>query len=444
MMKRKITQILLVILTVVIIAGCTSNNNINNNSPAASNDSSTKKNVALRFSWWGNDARNQATVDVINLYMTQNPHVKIEAEFRGESGREKVATALAGGTVADIVQLNPPWMSDFTNNSDFFIDLNEYKDLIDLSGFDSQLLADYGTYNDQLIALPTGINARISIINKDLAQQFNIPTTIDTKWSWNDLHSIGKQVNQKDSSKYMLNIDTIDMTEFVLRPYLVQKTGNQLVGDDLTLGFTRDDLLETLTYINSLYMDKVAIPASEANVFKNAPQTNPKWINGDMVLALSHTSLIPAYTDAVSFNNDSFIVPIREDAKNSALVVQPSQLIAVSKQSTNVDEALKFLDFFFNDIQAGKILKDVRSIPPIQKIVDANTEDNLLNPKVVAGYTYGKENMGLYQNSLSTNAEFTQALQYAVEEAAYPNADMERIVDRALKLIEDILKTLSR
>ena len=41
------------------------------------------KTVSLRFSWWGGDARHQATLEAIQLYMDRNPHVTIEAEYGG-------------------------------------------------------------------------------------------------------------------------------------------------------------------------------------------------------------------------------------------------------------------------------------------------------------------------------------------------------------------------
>ena len=41
------------------------------------------KKVSLRFSWWGGDARHQATLEALQLYMDRNSHVTIEAEYGG-------------------------------------------------------------------------------------------------------------------------------------------------------------------------------------------------------------------------------------------------------------------------------------------------------------------------------------------------------------------------
>ena len=120
--------------------------------------------VTLRFSWWGNDARHEKTLKVIEMYQEQHPNVTIEPEYRGKSEREKVATELGSGTCADIVQLNPPWMGDFVANGDFFVDLSQYD--FDIDGFDQHMIDDYCTYNGTLITLPSGLNARTYLMNK--------------------------------------------------------------------------------------------------------------------------------------------------------------------------------------------------------------------------------------------------------------------------------------
>lgn len=457
-MRKKWVVLSALIIMMVAIVGCQSNTGGGSGSgsgattgsgsgsgggsaPAAASPSADEK-VTIRFSWWGNEVRHNATVEAIELYMERNPHVEIKAEFRGTSEREQIATALAGGTVADIVQLNPPWMEDFTRNSDFFVDLSTKTDLIDLSGFDQGFLNAYGIWNDKLVGLPTGVNATMTIINKDAAERFGIPTSLDTKWTWEDFYNVGKTVNEQDPEAYMLNQDVGGMVEFILKKYIIQKTGKFLIDDDYNLGFTRDDLVEALTYINQLYMDKVAIPASETNVFNDAAQTNPRWINGQAVAAMTWTSTVYPYTDGIDAEFAPFIYPVHEDALDTSLVVKPPQLIAVSNTSQHVDEAVKFLDFFFNDLDAAQILKDVRSVPAVKEAADLIAELDLVDPLVKGGLDYGLENMGLNENGPSTNGEIIQVLENAVEIVSYPDADIEKVVDDSLYLIEDILNSL--
>lgn len=129
--------------------------------------SGSKEKVTLRFSWWGDEGRHEATLKAIELYMDQNPNVVIEAEYGGFDGyQQKISTQLAGQTAPDIIQLNANWMPDYANKGDFFLDLKDYPDLVDVSGFDEEFLNSFCVFNGQLIALPTGMNARTAYINQ--------------------------------------------------------------------------------------------------------------------------------------------------------------------------------------------------------------------------------------------------------------------------------------
>ena len=82
---------------------------------------------SLRFMWWGGDARNAATIDVINKYMEENPGIQIAAEINSDSGYiDKVAVMLSSGTAPDIMQQNVDAVPDFVSRGDFFVDLKHF------------------------------------------------------------------------------------------------------------------------------------------------------------------------------------------------------------------------------------------------------------------------------------------------------------------------------
>lgn len=396
--------------------------------------------VTLRFSWWGNDARHEKTLKVIEMYQEQHPNVTIEPEYRGKSEREKVATELGSGTSADIVQLNPPWMGDFVANGDFFVDLSQYD--FDMDGFDQHMINDYCTYNGTLITLPSGLNARTYLMNKTKLDELGIACDMETNWTWEDLITIGKTVHEKDGEKYFLNADKVDMVEFVIRPYIIQKTGTFLISDDYELGFTKEDLTEALEYVASLYTENVAVPAADGNTFLNAVWTNPAWINGNLTSELSWTSLMEG---AISDSQDEFVtttLPMHKDAKDTSIVVKPSQLYAIAKTSEHPAEAADFLKFLLTDEEAGKVLGDCRGVPPYKAVQDMCMEEGILDEQVIIATQYAQEHAGLYENTASTNAEITAVLQDAVEIVSYDGSKVGEATDQAMVLIEDILSTL--
>ena len=105
-----------------LVVGCAGGGGETENGKSESGGDGEK--VTLRFSWWGGDERNEATLDVIEAYEKEHPNITIEAEYSGDDGyQEKLSTALAGNTAADIIQMGPGWMPSYVAQGDFFVDL---------------------------------------------------------------------------------------------------------------------------------------------------------------------------------------------------------------------------------------------------------------------------------------------------------------------------------
>lgn len=63
--------------------------------------------VELRISWWGSDARHEATLKVLDLFMEKHPNIKVTAEYQGFDGyHDKLMTQISSGTEPDVFQLD--------------------------------------------------------------------------------------------------------------------------------------------------------------------------------------------------------------------------------------------------------------------------------------------------------------------------------------------------
>lgn len=136
---------------------------------------SSNEQVTLRFAWWGGDERANATMEVINKFMEENPNIKIEAEYGSSDGyHDKLATQLASGTAADIVQVDPETMPTFVSTGDYFLDYKDYD--FDLSNFDPNYigLRVNGNYDGKQLGLPTGIAGPALVVNEELAEKYGI------------------------------------------------------------------------------------------------------------------------------------------------------------------------------------------------------------------------------------------------------------------------------
>lgn len=431
------------------LAGCSGGKNTdaaegNKAVKADTKSAGSNEMVTLRFAWWGDEGRHEATLKAIELYMDKNPNVTIEAEYGGFDGyQQKISTQLAGQTAPDIIQLNANWMPDYANKGEFFLNLEEYPDLVDVSGFDEAFLNSFCVFNEKLIALPTGMNARTAYINKSAAETFGIDISLEDNLTWEDYIEMGKKVQEQDPESYLLVTDPRLTAIYVVKGFIQQKTGEQIINDDYTIGFDKEVLAEALELVQRMYDERVFEPIQDSAAFNDVFYTNPKVASGELLASFGWTSNISELKGLMGTDNMQVIpIPIMEDAKDTALLIRPAQVMSIPASCENKEEALKFLNFFFNDEEAGKILGDVRSIPSVDKIRTMCEKEGILDSNSVITIDYGISHAGKPENGPTSNTEVEAVFTNAVEKIAYHKGTPDEVAEETIKLLEDVLVTL--
>lgn len=397
--------------------------------------------VTLRFMWWGDDVRHQATLDVIEQYEKDHPNVTIEAEYGGYDGYfEKLTTQLSGGTAADIIQYNANTVSDLMAIGDVFVNLEDYKDVLDTSDFDQGFIENFSYYDGKMIALPTSINGGIWLTNTALLQEAGVDA--DSIKTWDDFIEAGKAVHQYNDECYLFNIDIETLGKELLGSIMAQITGNDLIDKDtMKLNFTKDDLQRAFNLIHEMYANDVVEPAADSAPYALKLSTNPKWINHQLAIAYGATSnVFDGYYDfkdtAIALDMPEF-----EDAKESGILYVPPQMLAISSKCEHPEIAADFLNYFYNNETAINTLKTCRSIPPTSQGQKICEENGYADPVIVSAVNKASETGTIHQN-LYTPAEMVEILQDAVEKIAYDQGDVESITADTMNLLEETLSRL--
>lgn len=399
--------------------------------------------ITLRFSWWGSDNRNNATLAVIEQYKKIAPHVTIEAEYMGADGYpEKMKSQLTAVTAPDIIQSDAQWTDDLRRMGDFFADLNQFSAILDTSGFDPNFLDGFCRNGDALNYLPTGINNLTFIFNTAVMEKAGI--AVDQEWTWDTLVSEGKKINQTTADEYFLCLGQTALHE-VLRCYLRQMTGGQLINADYTLGFTREQLIQILTYEKLLFDEKILQPADVSFSFNLQPvMMDPEWVNAKFGGTIDLTSVLGGIIGPFENTVDVARVPLLAGATEAAQSIKPAQILGINKASAHQEECAKFLNYFFNDKEAIVTLKDVRSIQPTQAGRAYCTEAGVVNPHVAKAVDLASKCAvpTIAENGVSRNAQVIVAFVSAVEAVGYGTATPEAAADQMLAQLDVILAQL--
>jgi oligogalacturonide transport system substrate-binding protein len=417
---KKVVKVLcaVCILSVLfaLITGCKPTETPDNQGTTAPT-SAAPKDVTLRFSWWGGDPRHEALLNVIDLYTKQNLHVKIEPEYGGYSGYyEKLITQLAGKTAPDVMHVAYQWIPDFKKQGvEYFLDLYTVPDIVDTSEVDASLIEQYLLVDGKLQGLPAGSTGLGLIYNKEFFKKHGIPE--DIEFSWNTLLETGKKVHENDPNDYLLNANAYTIYTHLFPTYLNQMLGEHCIRDDNTFAFTEAQLLDTLTYIKKLFDEGVVEPLEESSLF--SPESNPKWINGNMGLCVVWSASAPGYINNVSFDVGATRYPVAENAKDTAISVTPPGFIAVNKESNHIEEAAKFLNFFINDNDAILTKAEAMGAPPSDKGRNLLLEAGKTGAVPSQVLDLAIKNVGLAETTILYNAEVADILSEVVEKLGF-------------------------
>jgi oligogalacturonide transport system substrate-binding protein len=370
--------------------------------------------TTLRFSWWGGDTRHAATLEAIALYQEKNPGVTIQAEYGGFDGyREKLVTQIAGGTAPDIMQIDQPWLFEFSSMGEVFLTIDGSV-AIDISKFDRGFLNSYCLFQGNVKGLPTGLNGETFLVNAPLLQKAGIDP--NTEWNWENLFTEGKKLNAANPRSYLLAIDPA-LTRDFLKLYLKQSVGGMIDANKNVL-FTEAQAASALTLFKRLLDEKILIPFNESSLFFQKPEENPDWVNGNLALMHSWASNQDRSGAGVA-GLTAKSLPIMPNAKDPGVRVRPSQILSINSQTKNKAEAIKFVNFFFNDPEAIDILGIERSIPPTTTARERLAAANKIRPLVQDMTNVALAHIGTPETVWEMNAEIMDIVDDCLGKLAY-------------------------
>jgi oligogalacturonide transport system substrate-binding protein len=317
----------------------------------------------LRMSWWGGNARHQATLAAIEKFQEKYPDITVSGEYTGWDGHlSRLTTQIAGNTEPDVMQTNWNWMPIFSRDGEGFYDLNSKSTQLQLEDFPSAALK-MATNGGKLNGVPVSMTSRVFYYNKETWAKAGVayPT------NWDELLAAGKAFKEKLGDKsYPLVVEARDV--FAMnRSYMIQKYGKDILNHDTNmLDFTQDEMEEFF----QLYTDQVknhVFPSTKefasygkANLYEMRP-----WIAGQFGGIYMWSTSVDKYSDnlAPPMGLELGPYPMLPNATDAGLLAKPSMLFSVGRNTKHPEEAAKLINFLLNDADGIKALGLARGIP---------------------------------------------------------------------------------
>jgi multiple sugar transport system substrate-binding protein len=327
---------------------------------AAGSKDSRQENY-LRLTWWGNPARDEMTLKAVSLFTQKNPGVSIDTETVGwGSYWDKLNTQASTNSLPDIIQMDFAYIQQWVSKNQL-LELTPYiNKTFDASNIPETLLSlgklDGGIYG---IALGTGMPG--TCYDPAIVEKAGLPPIDSTKWTLKDFEDISNTIFRNTGIKTLPICPQEPKSAFEV---FVRQTGNNFfAADGKSLGFTNDpQMLRNFWEVQLRLLDSGALLAPDIAFVKTSVEEEP-FVRGQTWNHFIASNQLVAYTQAAGKPIKMALIPIMPNAKAYGNVAKPTMYFCISSKSANPDLAMKFINFFVNDLAVSDIIQAERGAP---------------------------------------------------------------------------------
>jgi oligogalacturonide transport system substrate-binding protein len=380
--KKTIALTLSAIMALSLTACSGGNSSDGSSGGSGSGGSGDGGQVELKFSWWGGDSRHEATEKAIQAFMAKYPNITVTAEYGAWSGwEEKQALNIMGGNAADVMQINWNWIESYSGNGKNFANLEDYKDVLDLTQFPAESL-ELCKADGKLMAVPVALTGRLFYWNKTTFDEVGVAIPTDEA----SLFAAGEAFKAFDEDYYPLAMGEYDRMIFLVY-YLESIYGKPWVQDG-QLQYTAEEIAAGMEFMNKLEDGHVIPTLAVLNGdMADSIDKNAKWIDGKYAGILEWDSSASKFEQAVKESTNKpgqeFVIgDFIKFGDYDGGFTKISMGLAVAASSAHPKEAAMLINFLLNDPEGVEICSTERGIPCSAAAVQVLNEKDLGNALV--------------------------------------------------------------
>ncbi|MDK2992477.1 MAG: pectin-derived oligosaccharide transport system substrate-binding protein [Clostridiales bacterium] len=333
--------------------------------------SGNNEKVTMRITWWGSQTRHDQTLKVLEMFQQKYPNITFEPEFTAWDGYwEKIAAEAAAGSLPDVWQQDYQYISQYANKN-LLLDLQPYVDegKLDLSDVDQNSIAG-GIINDKLYGINLGNNSLCMIYDPEIFKQAGVaePTP---ELTWEDYVNVVKTIHEKTG---LYGDENIPGNYFHGLNHYIRQHGPEydLYSEDGTkLGYDNDKWFEEFFSMELDLIKAGAIPLPEVRNEIKTPEDSLLVSKKSAMIGAINSNQIVATATAAGRPLKMTLLPKAKDQVREGQYIKPSMFFSVTQYTKYPDQAVEFVNYFINDIEANKVMMAERGVPISAKVREA-------------------------------------------------------------------------
>ncbi|MDP9629354.1 UNVERIFIED_ORG: multiple sugar transport system substrate-binding protein [Ensifer adhaerens] len=315
--------------------------------------------ATMRLYWWGTPARAERTLGVARLFEAANPDVKINGEVGGNDYWSKLTTMLVGGNAPDIFQLEPGRFADYARRNTT-LPLNDFLGKSIRTDKLAPGVLELGTVDGKVAGMPLSLNAFALFYDTEAFKQagLNPPGAATT---WDEFAKLCVELTKAIDRKNVWAVGNASRYTYAFDAFLNQR-GKRLYDEDGKIGFDVNDAKDWYGYWESLAKNGGCVSAEVQSMDQIQVDSNP-LATGKAAMAIAFSNQLLGYQSAVKNPLGITTLPVTDPSGPSGLFYRPGLHFGIASTCENPELAARFIDFFVNDMAAGKVLGVERGVP---------------------------------------------------------------------------------
>lgn len=329
----------------------------------------------LRMFWWGAKERAERTEKVNALYQQKNPGVTVAGETLGWADYwPRLATQAAGRNAPDLIQMDYRYIFEYARR-ETLLPLDSYIGKgLNLADFSKEAV-DSGKVDGKIYGVSLGLNSTALTYDKAAIEGFGVKLP-NWEMTWAQLGDMAVEIAKAANKPGYTGIHDGGRFEPALEVWMRQR-GKALYTDDGKLGFDEKDIGDWFAYWDDL-RKRGGCASPEVQALDNGEIDTSLLTLGKAAMVFAHSNQLVGFQALTKGKLGIGMYPSGGPGAKPGQYLKPAMLLSVYSKTKTPDAAVKLLDFFVSNLEAGALLGVERGVPAssaVRKSVEPSLDE---------------------------------------------------------------------
>jgi multiple sugar transport system substrate-binding protein len=315
--------------------------------------------TSIRWVWWGNPERDRRTAEVLKLFESHHPEIRVVGESSGWPDYwPKLAVQVAGRNAADVIQIDYRFLVEYVRRG-ALAPLNDLMpNPLDFSGFDAGE-TDAGKIDGKIYGVSVGANAFAIQYDKAVFQKCGVPEP-QFGWSWDDYVDAAATIS-KASPKGFFGAGDGSRQDDMIEAFLRQR-GKDFFTADGQLAFTADDMADFYAFWDGL-RKKGIVTSADVTANETGVLTTNVLTNGKAAMSFIPVNELMGTQGLMKNPVGVATYPAQKRGGYEGNYLKPAQLMTIYRHSNHMREAATLIQYVLANPESVSVLQIDRGVP---------------------------------------------------------------------------------